>query len=214
MRSELDELDRDTPDRWLLSHALNLGLLHPKEVCDAVAEAYRAGDVPVNAAEGFIRQIIGWREYLWGVYHRWMPEYAHSNALGADLDVPPAFTDWMHASFIDAYDWVMVPNVIGMGTFADGGRMSNKPNISGGAYINKMSDGYCIPCRYDPKERIGEDACPFTSLYGDVLDRTRDVLQGNHRLHQPYAALGRLEDIEELRERAIEVRRQLAAGEL
>lgn len=108
----------------------------------------------------------------------------------------------------------MVPNVIGMGTFADGGRMASKPYISGGAYINKMSDGYCNSCRYDPRTRIVEAACPFTTLYEDVLDRNRNVLQGNHRLDQPHANLGRLEDMKELRERAVEVRRLLAAGEL
>jgi deoxyribodipyrimidine photolyase-related protein len=245
----------------LLSHALNLGLLHPRDVCDAVEEAYRAGDVPINAAEGFIRQIIGWREYIWGVYRRWMPEYAQANVLGADLEVPPAFTGeaptdmrcvadvvaqvhdhayahhiqrlmvlanlatsagidpqaftgWMHASFIDAYDWVMVPNVVGMGTFADGGRMSTKPYISGGAYIDRMSDGYCTPCRFDPRKRVGEDACPFTTLYWDVLDRNREVLGSNHRMNRPYATLDRLKDLEELRERATEVRRRLVAGEL
>jgi len=245
----------------LLSHALNLGLLHPREVCGAVEEAYLAGDVPINAAEGFIRQIIGWREYIWGVYRRWMPDYADANVLGADLDVPPAFTGeaatemrcvedtvtsihdhayahhiqrlmvlanlatsagidpkaftgWMHASFIDAYEWVMVPNVVGMGTFADGGRMSTKPYISGGAYIDKMSDGYCKPCRFDPKKRVGDDACPFTTLYWDVLDRNRATLGSNHRLNRPYATLDRLKDLEELRERAVEVRHRLAIGEL
>ncbi|TVR29746.1 MAG: cryptochrome/photolyase family protein [Nitriliruptor sp.] len=245
----------------LLSHALNLGLLHPTEVCDAVEEAYRDGRVPINAAEGFIRQIIGWREYIWGVYRRWMPEYADLNELGADLAVPPAFTGgagtdlrcvadtvatihdhayahhiqrlmvlanlatsagvdpqaftaWMHGAFIDAYDWVMVPNVIGMGTFADGGKMSTKPYISGGAYISRMSTGYCNDCRFDPKQRVGETACPFTTLYWDMLDRNRDVLTGNHRLNQPYATLDRLTDLEEVRERATEVRRRLAAGDL
>ena len=245
----------------LLSHALNLGLLHPGEVCDAVEAAYRDGRVPINAAEGFIRQIIGWREYILGVYRRWMPDYAEHNALGADLPVPPAFTGdadtdlrcvadtvtsihdhayahhiqrlmvlanlatsagvdpqaftaWMHGAFIDAYDWVMVPNVIGMGSFADGGRMSTKPYISGGAYVNRMSDGYCNDCRFDPKQRVGETACPFTTLYWDMLDRNRAVLTGNHRLNQPYATLDRLTDLEAVRERAVEVRRRLVAGEL
>ncbi len=244
----------------LLSHALNLGLLHPREVCDAVEGAYRAGDAPLNAAEGFIRQVIGWREYTWGVYRRWMPEYAHHNALGAVLDVPPAFTgeadtdmacvadtvrhihdhayahhiprlmvlanlatsagidparltDWMHASFIDGYDWVMVPNVVGMGTFADGGRMSTKPYVSGGAYIDRMSD-HCGGCRYDRSKRVGADACPFTTLYWDFLDRHRDRLSGNHRLARAYHTLDRLKDLGSVRERAGEVRQRLSDGTL
>jgi deoxyribodipyrimidine photolyase-related protein len=244
----------------LLSHALNLGLLHPREVCDAVEEAYRAGDVPINAAEGYLRQVLGWREYVWGVYRRWMPGYARVNRLGADLDVPPAFTgeadtdmacvadtvrsiddhayahhiqrlmiianlatsagihpgrltDWMHASFVDGYDWVMVPNVFGMGTFADGGRMSTKPYVSGGAYIDRMSD-HCGDCRYDRTQRVGEDACPFTTLYWDFLDRHRDTLRGNHRLARPYHTLDRLSDLPAVRERASEVRRRLSAGTL
>jgi deoxyribodipyrimidine photolyase-related protein len=244
----------------LLSHALNLGLLHPGEVCDAVEEAYRAGGVPVNAAEGYLRQVLGWREYVWGVYRRWMPDYARANHLRADLDVPPAFTgeagtdmacvadtvrsvhdhayahhiqrlmilanlatsagihprkltDWMHASFVDGYDWVMVPNVLGMGTYADGGRMSTKPYVSGGAYIDRMSD-HCGGCRYDRTKRVGDDACPFTTLYWDFLDRHRDTLRGNHRLGRPYQTLDRLSDLPAVRERAVEVRRRLAAGEL
>jgi deoxyribodipyrimidine photolyase-related protein len=244
----------------LLSHALNLGLLHPREVCDAVEEAYRAGDVPINAAEGYLRQVLGWREYVWGVYRRWMPGYGRTNRLRADLEVPPAFTgeadtdmacvsdtlrsvhdhayahhiqrlmilanlatsagihpgklaDWMHASFVDGYDWVMVPNVLGMGTFADGGRMSTKPYVSGGAYIDRMSD-HCSGCRYDRSRRTGEDACPFTTLYWDFLDRNADLLRGNHRLARAYATLGRLNDLDEVRQRAADVRRRLTAGEL
>jgi deoxyribodipyrimidine photolyase-related protein len=244
----------------LLSHALNLGLLHPREVLEAVEDAYRDGRVPINAAEGFVRQILGWREYIWGVYRRWMPGYARANRLGADLGVPPAFTgeattemacvadvastihdhayahhiqrlmilanlatsagvhpgaltDWMHASFVDAYDWVMVPNVTGMGTFADGGRMSTKPYVSGGAYIDRMSD-HCRGCRFDRSKRVGDDACPFTTLYWDFLDRNRDELGANHRLTRAYATLDRLRDLDEVRSRAREVRQQLAAGAL
>lgn len=244
----------------LLSHALNLGLLHPREVIDAAEGAYRDGHAPINAVEGFIRQILGWREFVWGVYHRWMPDYLELNHLGADLDVPPAFTGeaatdmacvadtvtsihdhayahhiqrlmvlanlatsagvdprrltgWMQGAFIDSYEWVMVPNVIGMGTFADGGRMSTKPYVSGGAYIDRMSD-HCDGCVYDRKQRSGDDACPFTTLYWDVLDRNRDRLAGNHRLGRQYATLDRLGDLEAVRERAREVRRRLQDGEL
>jgi deoxyribodipyrimidine photolyase-related protein len=245
----------------LLSHALNLGLLHPREVIAAAEEAYRAGDAPINAVEGFVRQILGWREFVWNVYRRWMPSYADRNHLEAQLDVPPAFTgeaptdmrcvqdtvasirdhayahhiqrlmvlanlatsagvhpgrltDWMHGAFIDGYEWVMVPNVVGMGTFADGGRMSTKPYVSAGAYLDRMSRGYCDDCRFDRTARTGDDACPFTTLYWDVLDRNRDRLEGNRRLARPYATLDRLGDLDAVRARATEVRRRLAAGEL
>jgi deoxyribodipyrimidine photolyase-related protein len=244
----------------LLSHALNLGLLHPREVIESAEQAYRDGRAPINAVEGFIRQILGWREFVWGVYHRWMPGYAGLNHLGADLGVPPAFTgeattdmacvadtvasihdhayahhiqrlmvlanlatsagveprqltDWMHGVFIDGYEWVMVPNVVGMGTFADGGRMSTKPYVSGGAYIDRMSD-HCDGCAYDRTRRSGADACPFTTLYWDVLDRNRDRLGGNHRLGRQFATLDRLTDLGPLRERAEQVRRRLETGEL
>jgi deoxyribodipyrimidine photolyase-related protein len=245
----------------LLSHALNLGLLHPREVCEAVIARYDAGDAPLNAVEGFVRQILGWREYLWGVYRTAPDGYRERNALAADLPLPPvftgeasthmrcvsdtlrsidehayahhiqrlmvltnlatsagidpaAFTDWMHGSFIDAFDWVMVPNVIGMGLFADGGMVATKPYVSGGAYLDRMSRDYCNDCRYDRSKRTGDDACPFTTLYWDVLDRNRVQLRGNHRLARAYAGLDRLGDLEAVRARALEVRSMLTDGTL
>jgi deoxyribodipyrimidine photolyase-related protein len=245
----------------LLSHALNLGLLHPREVCDAAIGAFEDGRAPLNAVEGFVRQVLGWREYLWGVYRTAPAGYEDRNALSAHAPLPPALrgdaptamrcvedtltsvhdhayahhiqrlmvlanlatlagidpramTEWMHGAFIDAYDWVMVPNVIGMGTFADGGAVATKPYVSGGAYIDRMSLDYCRPCRYDRTARTGEDACPFTTLYWDVLDRNRDTLRGNHRLARAYANLDRLGDLEAIRARATEVRSLLAAGQL
>ncbi len=244
----------------LLSPALNLGLLRPGEVCDAIEEAYLAGHVPINAAEGFLRQVLGWREFVWGVSRHLADEHAEANTLDAREPLPPAFegrasthmaclsdtlqqihdhgyahhiqrlmvlanlatsagvdpgelTGWMHASFVDAYDWVMVPNVKGMGTFADGGRITTKPYISGGAYLDRMSD-HCGGCRYDPRARTGPDACPFTTLYWDVLDRRRDVLEGNPRMGRAYHTLDRLGDVEEVRERAEAVRAALRDGTL
>ena len=124
---------------------------------------------------------------------------------------PSKMMRWMWASFIDGAEWVMAPNVIGMGMYADGGRMSTKPYVSGGNYISKMTD-FCGDCSFDRKARTGDKACPFTTLYWDFLDRNRDVLRSNHRMARVYANLDRLSDIEEVRERAVEVRGRLIAG--
>lgn len=244
----------------LLSPALNLGLLLPGEVCDAVEDAYRSGAVPLGSAEGFIRQVIGWREYVWGLYWRWMPSYRDVNHLGAERPLPPVYldpsrtemrcvqvavghvhdhgwahhierlmvlanlanlagvrpselVDWMTRSFVDGAEWVMLTNVLGMGLWADGGRMATKPYTSGGAYINRMSDS-CRGCRFDPTARTGERACPFTTLYWDHLDRNRRALTGNHRLAQPLRGLDRLRDLPEVRARAREVLERLDRGAL
>jgi deoxyribodipyrimidine photolyase-related protein len=250
---------------WHLAHSvlspyLNVGLLLPGEVCDAVQDAFDEGSVPIASAEGFIRQVIGWREYVWGVYWLWMPAYRDRNALGAERPVPPVFlgegstemncvancmstlhdrsynhhiqrlmvlgnlamlhgvdpwemTEWMWSSFIDGAEWVMLPNVIGMSQWADGGMMATKPYAAGGNYIDKMSD-YCTPCRYDRKQRVGDDACPFTTLYWDFLARHHDVLVKNPRVARQVRASEQLSDLPAVRERAVEVRRRLDAGTL
>ncbi len=250
---------------WKLAHSalsssMNLGLLHPDEVADAAEAAYRSGDAPINSVEGFIRQVIGWREYVWGLYWLWMPDYRTANGLRATRPVPPAFvgdattdmacvantmrhldehgyahhierlmvlgnlaltagvdpqamTQWMWASFVDGAEWVMLPNVIGMALHADGGMMATKPYASGGAYINKMSDS-CKGCRYNPKKRVGDDACPFTTLYWDFLARNADAFSGNHRMGQQLAGLRRLSDLPAVRERAVEVLAALDGGTL
>ncbi|MDX1449713.1 MAG: cryptochrome/photolyase family protein, partial [Acidimicrobiia bacterium] len=113
----------------------------------------------------------------------------------------------------DGADWVMTPNVMGMGLWADGGRMATKPYVSGGAYINRMSD-YCGDCRFDPRQRTGEDACPFTTLYWDFLARHREVLKDNPRVARQYATLDRLGDLDEVRARAVEVIAAIGEGEL
>jgi deoxyribodipyrimidine photolyase-related protein len=244
----------------MLSSSLNIGLLLPGEVCDAVDDAYRAGRIPLASAEGFIRQIIGWREYVWGIYWLWMPEYRGLNELGATRALPPAFSGaagtemacvsealhgiderawvhhiqrlmvlanfamlsgvspqamsrWMSDSFIDGSEWVMVPNLIGMAMHADGGRMATKPYAGGGAYINRMSD-HCRGCRYDPRSRVGDDACPFTTLYWDFLARHRDRFAGNRRMLRTYANLDRLADRDRIPARAAEVLALLDAGRL
>ncbi len=250
---------------WHLAHSvlspyLNIGLLLPGEVCDAVQTAYDEGRVDIASAEGFIRQVIGWREYVWGVYWLWMPGYRTKNALGADRPVPPVFrgesgtemncvrhcmtalhdhaynhhiqrlmvlgnlamlhgvdpwemTEWMWSSFVDGAEWVMLPNVIGMSQWADGGMMATKPYAAGGNYIDTMSD-YCASCRYDRKQRVGDDACPFTTLYWDFLARHHDLLVRNPRIARQVRASERLSDLPAVRERAVEVRRRLDDGTL
>jgi deoxyribodipyrimidine photolyase-related protein len=251
-------------DNWHLAHSLlspylNNGLLLPREVVDAAERAFRAGNVAIASVEGFVRQIIGWREYVWGLYWMWMPGYREENALDADLDLPPVFTDgdtrmncvartlrsiddyswahhiqrlmilgnlaltaginpqqftnWMSRVFVDAAEWVMVPNVVGMALHADGGRMATKPYASGGAYIDKMSD-YCKGCTYNRKLRTGDTACPFTTLYWDFLDRHHDRFVRNARVATQARASRKLDDLAEVRERAIEVRRKLIDGTL
>jgi deoxyribodipyrimidine photolyase-related protein len=243
----------------LLSPYLNLGLLLPGEVCDAAEVAFRRGDVPIASAEGFIRQVIGWREYVWGRYWQWMPDYRAANELDARRALPPVFRgaptrmqcvgkviddvtehgythhiqrlmilgnlallagvdpgeliDWMWSGFVDAAEWVMLPNVIGMALHADGGRMATKPYAAGGAYIDKMSD-FCGPCTYDRRKRTGPDACPFTTLYWAFLDRHRMRFEHNARMARQVAASQRLDDLEAVNARADEVLAALDAGEL
>ena len=241
----------------LLSPALNLGMLHPREVCDAIELAYRAGHIPIASAEGAIRQIIGWREYVWGTYWLLMPAYRRENRLDAHRPIPPALlggstrmrcvehvmrdinehgythhiqrlmilgnlallaginpqslVEWMWAGFVDGAEWVMLPNVIGMALFADGGRMATKPYAAGGAYIDRMSD-YCKGCSYDRKQRTGDNACPFTTLYWDFLARNRDVLLRNPRVAQQVRAADRLSDLDGVRARALDALNALDDG--
>ncbi len=214
--------------------------------------------MPIESAEGFVRQVIGWREYVWGVYWHAGPEYAERNELGASEPLPVAFADasktdmrcvghaveglhdrgwlhhiqrlmvianlstlagveptavvdWMTRSFVDGDEWVMLPNVIGMGLHADGGLMATKPYVSGGRYLKRMTD-HCGPCRYDPTKRVGDDACPYTTLYWDFLARHQERFGTNARMAQAVRGLGRLDDLPEVRARAVEVRRGLRAG--
>ncbi|WP_203841440.1 cryptochrome/photolyase family protein [Winogradskya humida] len=230
----------------LLSAPLNLGLLDPLEVVERAEAAYRSGAAPLNSVEGFVRQIIGWRDFVWHLYWHFEPGYHRSNKLGAttplpkwfaELDAdavearclsdvlagvrdrgwvhhiprlmvlgnyamqrgwrPGAMADWFHRAFVDGYEWVMTANVVGMSQYADGGRMSTKPYAGGGSYVNRMSD-YCGGCRYDPKVRVGEKACPFTAGYWAFLERNEAALSGNHRMGQPLRGLHRLTDLDAL----------------
>jgi deoxyribodipyrimidine photolyase-related protein len=232
-----------TGERFLfhavLSPALNCGLLTPLELCEAAVAAYEAGRVPLNSAEGFVRQVIGWREYIRGMYWLEMPGLGTANALGADRPLPEfywtgetemrclaqavvstrdeayahhierlmvlgnfamlagvdpqAVSDWFLVVYADAYEWVEMPNVLGMSQFADGGRLGSKPYAAGGAYINRMSD-YCGRCRYDVKQRVGEDACPFNALYWDFLARHETRLRPNRRMGPVYRNWDRMKD--------------------
>ena len=255
--------DAMTTDNWALHHSLlspylNNGLLHPSEVIKAAVQAFNKGSIPIESAEGFIRQVIGWREYVNGMYWFLGPDYRENNQLNATRKLLPLFNDpdktqmnciketvtdikdrawvhhiprlmllsnlalitgtnpqefleWMREVFIDASEWVMVPNVIGMGVHADGGTMMTKPYAAGGAYISRMSN-YCKPCVYDPKLRVGEKACPFTTLYWDFLDRHKEAFVKNHRMSQQIFGLNRLSDLPELKERAMDVLEGLEAG--
>ena len=257
--------DAMVADSWAVNHSLlspylNAGLLHAEEVIAAALSRFAKGDIPLASAEGFIRQIIGWREYINGLYWHFGDLYRQENALAATRPLLPLFTDskrtqmacvstqirdieerawvhhiprlmvlsnlalitgtspqefldWMRRAFIDSADWVMVPNVIGMSLHADGGKLATKPYASGGSYISKMGS-YCKGCAFDPKKRIGDDACPFTTLYWDFLDRNQERFAKNHRMGQQLAGLKRLSDLPELRERAKEVLDLLSRGEL
>ncbi len=242
---------QDTMWHALLSPYLNTGLLQPMEVIDAIVTAYESSvesehPIPLNSVEGFIRQILGWREYMHGLYNhvdedypsRNYFEHIHSlpnffwtgetrlNCLHQTIETikrtgyahhiqrlmilanfslisglsPQAVEDWFHAAFIDAYDWVMQTNVIGMGLFADGGVLATKPYASSANYVNKMSD-YCQGCSYDKKARTGENACPFNFFYWDFLDRHREKLSTQGRMNFILKNLDRMpaEELAEIR---------------
>lgn len=255
--------DAVAADNWALHHSLlspylNNGLLHAEEVVAAAVDAYKKANAPLGSVEAFVRQIIGWREYINGMYWFLGEDYREHNHLNANRKLLPLFTNssatkmncvksvvadvekrawahhiprlmilsnlalitgtnpqeflgWMREQFIDATEWVMVPNVIGMGVHADGGILMTKPYAAGGAYLNRMTQS-CKGCAYDPKKRVGENACPFTTLYWDFLDRHRDAFVKNHRMSQQVFGLNRLSDLPELRLRAQEVLAGLDEG--
>lgn len=246
---------------WLyhsrLSAVLNLKLLHPRTVLEATENAYRSGRVPLPAAEGFLRQILGWREYVRGVYWHSMPGYLERNALGAHQPLPQFFWTgdtefnclrhslrqtldlgyahhiqrlmvtglfsllvgvhpkevhgWYLAVYVDAVEWVELPNTLGMSQYADGGVMASKPYIATGKYIQRMSN-YCQGCRFDPAQATGPKACPFTTLYWDFLVRHKALLAKNPRMSLQVRNLTRLseEQLAAIAREASQLRARLA----
>ncbi|MCH8524106.1 MAG: cryptochrome/photolyase family protein, partial [Balneolales bacterium] len=210
-----------------LSTYMNVGLIEPLDLCKRAEQAWYDGHAPLNSVEGFIRQIIGWREFVRVYYEAMMPDVRKANALSFKRGLPAVYwtaSSWMACmddivgsvqelgwshhiprlmvlsnfsnltesdpyqlylwfwyGYSDAHDWVVLPNVLGMSTFADGGVLASKPYVSGGNYINKMSN-YCNSCRYKIKEKTGPEACPFNYLYWNFVDNHRDVFNENGRV--------------------------------
>jgi len=221
-----------------LSPYLNIGLLSPIEVCQAAEAAWQAGLAPLNAVEGFIRQIIGWREYMRGIYFHEGPDYTTRNALNHSHPLPKFYWDgatkmnclskavaqthsegyahhiqrlmvtgnfamlagidpdqvdqWYLGIYIDAIEWVELPNTRGMSQFADGGLIATKPYAASGSYINKMSD-YCSQCSYKVKERDTESACPFNSLYWKFMTANKALLRNNPRTAMAYRSWDKMQ---------------------
>ncbi|MDI1314567.1 cryptochrome/photolyase family protein [Prosthecobacter sp.] len=232
-----------TNEPWLyhsrLSAAMNLKLLDPREVLAAAEEAWRAGKAPLAAVEGFIRQILGWREYVRGIYWHLMPGYVERNAMQAHEALPDFYwtgeTDmrclrdaltqtlrlgyahhiqrlmvtglfallfgvdprrvheWYLAVYVDAVEWVELPNTLGMSQYGDGGVMASKPYVASGKYIQRMSN-YCTGCRFDPAQSTGPKACPFTTLYWDYLLQHEPKLRQNQRMSMQLRNLVRLDE--------------------
>jgi deoxyribodipyrimidine photolyase-related protein len=231
-----------------LSSSLNLKLLDPRDALRDAESALRRGRAPLNSVEGFVRQILGWREYVRGIYWLEMPEYASRNALNARSPLPGFYwtgdTDmnclrecikqtlhygfahhiqrlmvtglfalllgvdpkevhkWYLAIYVDAVEWVELPNTLGMSQYGDGGIMASKPYAASGKYIKRMSN-YCDYCRYDPSRDVGEKACPFTTLYWDFLVRNERTLAANMRIQLQMKNVRRLD-----RERIKNVKKQ------
>ena len=221
-----------------LSAALNLKLLNPRAVIAAAEQAYQKKLAPLAAVEGFIRQILGWREFVRGIYWQFMPEYLTRNALGAQWPLPDfywtgetelnclrqtirqtlefgyahhiqrlmvtglyalllgvkpqAVHAWYLAVYVDAVEWVELPNTLGMSQFGDGGVLASKPYVASGKYIQRMSN-YCVGCRFDPAQATGPNACPFTTLYWDFLHRHQSLLAKNLRMAMQLKNLARLD---------------------
>ncbi|MFL2586533.1 MAG: cryptochrome/photolyase family protein [Flavobacteriaceae bacterium] len=237
-----------------ISFSLNVKLIDPAEVIEHAITAYRKNSdrISLSQIEGFVRQILGWREYIRGLYWKEMPQYKKKNELN-NFGKLPAFywtgktkmnclknsiknslehayahhiqrlmitgnfalllqtnpdevDDWYLGIYADAVEWVQLPNTRGMSQYADGGILATKPYVSSGSYVNKMSN-YCKGCSYDKKQRTGENACPFNSLYWNFLDDKREELRGNNRMGMMYNLLGKInpEELARIKERAYQI---------
>lgn len=237
-----------------LSFAMNSKMLSPAEVIEKVCESYyeNPSSIDISQVEGFVRQVLGWREYMRGIYWKEMPSYRRCNRLDNQNSLPEFYWTgktrmnclrhaieqsletayahhiqrlmitgnfallaqvhpdeveaWYLGIYIDAIEWVEMPNTRGMSQYADGGLLATKPYVSSGNYINKMSN-YCKSCAYDPSKKLGENACPFNALYWNFLEDKRQQLQDNHRMGMMYSLLDKKgkEELNALRERASDI---------
>ena len=236
-----DAMWTDTPFGWhsILSSSLNLKLINPREVIGSVLRAWKKYSLELSSIEGFIRQILGWREFVRGMYYLDMPQMALDNfydhqralpkwywsgdtgmacmkdaigqtmrygyahhiqrlmvtgnfALLAEI-LPSAVCEWYLAVYVDAIEWVELPNTAGMALFANGGRFTSKPYIASGAYIKRMSN-YCNQCKYKPEVRFGDSACPVTTLYWNFLINHRQQFEKSPRTRLMTANLKKISD--------------------
>jgi deoxyribodipyrimidine photolyase-related protein len=263
-----DAMSSAHPDLFhsMTSPLLNLTLLRPRDLVEQTAEAFAAGKIPLASAEGFIRQTIGWREFMRHIHEatdgfRTLEPSGAPNALSANRALPPVYwgvqsgmrcmdtvvagvvgdgwshhitrlmvlsnlatlcgfsprelTDWFWFAYVDAYDWVVEPNVLGMATWGDGGLTATKPYVSGAAYINRMSD-FCGKCKLNPKIALGEGSCPFTAMYWSFMERNEEILSPLHRMSMPLQTMRKKSaaDKQALRERAEKAIGQLERGEI
>lgn len=226
-----------------ISFAMNSKMISPKEVIDAVITHFHKNQdtIELSQVEGFVRQILGWREYVRGIYWKEMPDYKTKNtlentnklpdyfwtgktkmkclqhALSQSLDNayghhiqrlmvignftlltqthPDAVDEWYLGVYIDAIEWVELPNTRGMSQYADGGIIATKPYVSSGSYINKMSN-YCSSCHYNVKEKLTDKACPFNSLYWHFLDEKKEYFGNNHRMAMMMSLLKKMKPSE------------------
>ncbi len=254
-----DAMTQESPYSWSLYHSrlsfsLNCKMISPKEVIETALSAYRIseGAITLNQIEGFIRQILGWREYVRGMYWINMPNYAQQNYFNAQRDLPKWFWDgntdmnclkhaisqslehayahhiqrlmitgnfsllagiapdqvdeWYLGIYIDAIEWVELPNTRSMALFADGGWVATKPYSASGNYVNKMSD-YCKSCRYNVKEKLGDSACPLNSLYWNFIGENYDKLSTNPRMSFPVRNWDKMQEVQkiEIKEKATQL---------
>jgi len=245
-----DAMTMASPHSWSLYHSrisfsLNCKMISPMEVIQTALASFKQseGKITLDQIEGFVRQILGWREYVRGMYWLNMPNYKQQNFLEAERDLPDYFwnaktkmqcmksalsqslehayahhiqrlmitgnfalltglnpdqvDNWYLGIYIDAIEWVELPNTRGMALFADGGWIATKPYAASGNYVNKMSD-YCKGCRYNVKEKVSENACPLNSLYWNFIDQHYDRFSKNHRMSFPIRSWDKMDPTQKI----------------